>query len=123
RRRLGSIVIARPSVSERCRGYLLDSVADRRYRGVDGQSLLAATHSFQSSHQGIPDGLERIRCLVRAGRPGTRWQMRSHCCVTRPFALTRNANPGSSPLPGVVVFCRSSTSLTKTLRNTAPVGF
>jgi hypothetical protein len=34
-----------------------------------------------------------------------------------------NANPGSSPLPGVVVFWISRMSFTNTFRVTAPVGF
>jgi hypothetical protein len=33
------------------------------------------------------------------------------------------AKPGSSPLPGVVVFCINRTSFAKTFRVTAPVGF
>jgi hypothetical protein len=40
-----------------------------------------------------------------------------------PFVAIVKANPGSSPLPGVVVFCRSRTSFTSTFRVTAPVGF
>ena len=39
------------------------------------------------------------------------------------FAPVERAKPGSSPLPGVVVFSTSLTSFAKMLRVTAPVGF
>ena len=40
-----------------------------------------------------------------------------------PFGATENAKPGSSPLPGVVVFWVSLMLFTNTFRVMAPVGF
>src|SRR4029450_145690 len=55
-------------------------------------------------------------------RPGTVEKGGSYC-VTAPVRTMVKANPGSSPLPGVVAFCASRTSFANTLRVTAPVGF
>ena len=65
--------------------------------------------------------VESVPALVELDEEGS--AMGTRYCSIAPFAAIVNAYPGSSPLPGVVAFCRSRTSFARTFRVTAPVGF